>query len=114
MAEYGARSVDLCCSQKRSEFSLLVQYPFYRTFAWLVCLPIPVTLKFEAFRLLNQAVKRVVERNKLTEEEALKRIDSQMTNEEKVARSNVILSTLWEKDVTQKQVILVVLVHSFE
>ena len=59
-------------------------------------------LKF--FFFLYQAVRRIMNRNKLSEEEALKRINSQMTNENRIAKSNVILSTLWEYDVTQKQV----------
>ena len=44
-----------------------------------------------------------MERNKLSEEESLKRINSQMTNEERISKSNVVLSTLWEYEVTQKQ-----------
>jgi len=51
-----------------------------------------------------QAVKRLVDRNGLSGEEALKRIDSQMTNKQRVARANVVLCTLWHPDVTQKQV----------
>ena len=45
-----------------------------------------------------------MERNKRSEEEALRMINSQMSNSERVAKSNVILSTLWEYDVTQQQV----------
>ncbi len=52
-----------------------------------------------------QAVKRIVERNKLSEEDALKRIRSQMSNQDRVDRGNVILCTLWDYSVTQKQVI---------
>ena len=44
-----------------------------------------------------------MERNKFSEEESLKRINSQMTNEERISKSNVALSTLWEYEVTQKQ-----------
>ena len=47
---------------------------------------------------------RIKERNKLDEEEAKKRISSQMTNEERVKKANVVLCTLWEYDVTKKQV----------
>ena len=36
--------------------------------------------------------------------EAEKRIDSQMTNQERVGRSNVVLCTLWEYEYTQQQV----------
>ena len=49
-------------------------------------------------------MKRLVDRNGLSAEEALRRIESQMTNEQRVARANVVLCTLWHADVTQKQV----------
>ncbi|XP_074659006.1 bifunctional coenzyme A synthase-like [Tubulanus polymorphus] len=52
----------------------------------------------------NEAVKRIVERNSLSEQAALSRIESQLDNHERVSKSNVILSTLWERGVTQKQV----------
>ena len=55
--------------------------------------------------MILQAVKRLADRNKLTEEEALQRINSQLTNEERVIKANVVLSTLWEPEVTQRQVI---------
>jgi len=45
-----------------------------------------------------------MERNGMTEEEALKRLRSQMSNDDRVARANVVLCTLWHRDVTQKQV----------
>lgn len=43
-------------------------------------------------------------RNRLSAEDAIKRISSQLTNEQRVARANVVLCTLWHTDVTQKQV----------
>ncbi|XP_078573524.1 bifunctional coenzyme A synthase-like [Branchiostoma floridae x Branchiostoma japonicum] len=52
----------------------------------------------------KEAIRRIVERNKFTEEDAGRRIDSQMSNQERVDRGNVIISTLWEPEVTQKQV----------
>ena len=45
-----------------------------------------------------------MERNAVAEEEALKRLSSQMSNESRVTRANVVLCTLWHPDVTQKQV----------
>ena len=45
-----------------------------------------------------------MERNGISEEEALKRVRSQMSNENRVSRANVVLCTLWHPDVTQKQV----------
>ncbi|XP_033762317.1 bifunctional coenzyme A synthase-like [Pecten maximus] len=52
----------------------------------------------------QEAIKRMVERNKFSEEEACKRLDSQMTNQERVNRSHVVLCTQWEYEYTQKQV----------
>ncbi|XP_030841071.1 bifunctional coenzyme A synthase-like isoform X1 [Strongylocentrotus purpuratus] len=52
----------------------------------------------------KEAVQRIVERDGLVEDRALQRIESQMTNEERVARSNVVLCTIWEPEITQKQV----------
>lgn len=51
----------------------------------------------------NEAVQRIMNRNGLPEEEALRRVESQMTNDERVKRSHVILSTLWEPEFSQKQ-----------
>jgi len=53
---------------------------------------------------LRQAVRRLVERSGMTEEEAVKRLRSQMSSESRVSRANVVLCTLWHPDVTQKQV----------
>lgn len=51
----------------------------------------------------DEAVRRVVERNGLSEEEARKRLDSQLSNKEVVSKSNVIFSSQWESEFTQKQ-----------
>lgn len=40
----------------------------------------------------------------MAEDESLKRLQSQMSNEERVRRANVVLCTLWHPDVTQRQV----------
>ena len=52
----------------------------------------------------GEAVRRLGERNELSEEEAKKRLASQLKNRERVSRANVVLSTLWEPEYTQKQV----------
>ncbi|KAK6166777.1 hypothetical protein SNE40_023399 [Patella caerulea] len=52
----------------------------------------------------SEAVLRIMERNGLSEEEALKRVKSQMSNEDRVAKSNVIFCSLWEYEYTQGQV----------
>ena len=48
----------------------------------------------------KEAVKRVVQRNHVTEEEAEKRVSSQLSNEVRLSRADVLLTTLFEKDVT--------------
>ena len=51
-----------------------------------------------------QAIRRIVERDGKTEEEAKRRIDSQISNKERLEPANVVLSTLWAPEVTQRQV----------
>jgi phosphopantetheine adenylyltransferase/dephospho-CoA kinase len=51
-----------------------------------------------------EAIKRLKDRNGLSEEEAKKRLASQLKNKERVSQANVVLSTLWEPAYTQKQV----------
>ena len=41
----------------------------------------------------EEAIKRLVARNKLTEDEAIRRIDAQMSNEDRCAYANFILNT---------------------
>ncbi|XP_015599142.1 bifunctional coenzyme A synthase [Cephus cinctus] len=52
----------------------------------------------------DEAVKRVVERNALSEDEARLRIKVQPSNIEQVNEAHVVISTLWSHDVTEKQV----------
>ncbi|GAB1603370.1 bifunctional coenzyme A synthase-like [Argonauta hians] len=52
----------------------------------------------------DEAVKRIMERNKLKQEDAEARINSQLSNKERVKQANVILCTQWEYEVTQQQV----------
>lgn len=49
------------------------------------------------------AVRRIVERNGLSEEEAYKRIANQVDNKLVVEKSNVVFSSEWSPDYTQKQ-----------
>ena len=53
-----------------------------------------------------QAIQRIVERNQLSEEQAAQRLDSQLSNKERIARSNVVICPLWEFDYTRKQVVI--------
>lgn len=52
----------------------------------------------------NEALNRILSRDGVSEEQAQNRIKSQMTNEERVQKANVVLSSLWEPSYTQKQV----------
>ncbi|XP_015789356.1 bifunctional coenzyme A synthase [Tetranychus urticae] len=52
----------------------------------------------------EEAIKRLKERNGLDEEEARKRIANQMTSHERVQHANVVFSSQWEREFTQKQV----------
>ena len=52
----------------------------------------------------EEAVSRLQDRNNLSNEAAQQRIDSQMSNTDRIARSNVVICPLWEKTVTRKQI----------
>eukprot|EP00794_Sanderia_malayensis_P011790 gene11790-13010_t len=50
----------------------------------------------------DEAVKRIVERDGFNETQARIRIEAQMTSRERISRSHVVISTLWEPEFTQK------------
>lgn len=52
----------------------------------------------------KEAIKRIKERDNITEEQALQRINSQMSNKERVNKANVIFCSLWEPEYTISQV----------
>ncbi|XP_071584482.1 bifunctional coenzyme A synthase [Heliangelus exortis] len=52
----------------------------------------------------EEAVRRIMARDGLSEEAARSRLRSQMSNSQRVEQSQVVLSTLWEPEVTRKQV----------
>ena len=52
----------------------------------------------------EEAVKRIVERDRKTEDEAVKRLQSQISNQEFVNAANVVFCSKWEKEFTQSQV----------
>jgi len=52
----------------------------------------------------QEAVKRIVERDGKTEEEAERRISSQLSNQDRVKKANTVLCTLWDPKHTQGQV----------
>ena len=51
-----------------------------------------------------EAVKRIVERDGKTEMEAERRIDSQLSNQDRVDIANTVFCTLWDSSQTQVQV----------
>lgn len=50
------------------------------------------------------AVARIVERDGKTEEEARRRVNSQMTNQERVGEASTVVCSLWEPEETARQV----------
>ncbi|XP_073428426.1 bifunctional coenzyme A synthase isoform X1 [Dendrobates tinctorius] len=52
----------------------------------------------------KEAISRIMKRDGISEEAAKNRLSSQMSNSERVEASNVVLSTLWEPEITQKQI----------
>ncbi|XP_014814554.1 PREDICTED: bifunctional coenzyme A synthase [Calidris pugnax] len=52
----------------------------------------------------EEAVKRIMARDGLSEEAARSRLRSQMSNSQRVEQSQVVLCTLWEPDITRAQV----------
>ena len=50
----------------------------------------------------EESVKRSVDRDGFAEEAVRKRISAQIPLEERVRRSNAVISTLWEPEITQK------------
>jgi len=52
----------------------------------------------------EEAIKRVMTRNNLSEEDAKKRVASQMTNKERVSHAHVVFCTLWDREITRAQV----------
>ncbi|XP_051795870.1 bifunctional coenzyme A synthase isoform X3 [Acanthochromis polyacanthus] len=53
----------------------------------------------------EEAVLRITERDGVTTEDAVRRLESQWSSSKQVEHANVVLSTLWEPEVTQKQVL---------
>lgn len=53
-----------------------------------------------------QAIRRLVRRDNLTEEQAKQRIDAQPDNEYIVKHSNVVMSTQWSYEFSQYQVLI--------
>jgi dephospho-CoA kinase len=56
------------------------------------------------FVCLCQAIRRVVERDHISPDEAKRRLNAQKSNQERFPYANVLLCTYWAESVTQKQV----------
>uniref|UniRef100_V9KJY8 Bifunctional coenzyme A synthase n=1 Tax=Callorhinchus milii TaxID=7868 RepID=V9KJY8_CALMI len=52
----------------------------------------------------EEALQRIMRRDNLSEEDAKQRLESQWTNTQRIHHANVVLCTLWEPEVTEKQV----------
>ncbi|XP_078727216.1 bifunctional coenzyme A synthase isoform X2 [Lampetra fluviatilis] len=52
----------------------------------------------------DEAVRRIVERDGVTDDSAKKRLSNQLSNQRRVEEANVVLCTYWQPQVTQKQV----------
>ncbi|XP_077979319.1 bifunctional coenzyme A synthase-like [Glandiceps talaboti] len=52
----------------------------------------------------QEAIRRIIDRDGLSEERAVNRIESQLSNQERIDNANVVFSTLWDPEVTQSQV----------
>ena len=53
---------------------------------------------------VEESVTRALQRDGLQEEQVRSRLNAQIGLQERVNRSNVILSTLWQPEITQKMV----------
>lgn len=52
----------------------------------------------------SEAIRRIVARDHLPEEQAAKRVESQLSNADRVSRANVVFCSVWEPKVTAGQV----------
>ena len=57
-----------------------------------------------AFIDREEAVKRIVERDGKTEDQANARLNNQMTNKELISRCNSVFYSLWDYEITRKQI----------
>ena len=53
---------------------------------------------------VEEAVARIIARDGKTQEEAERRVASQLSNAERVSRAQTVLCTLWAEGETQRQV----------
>uniref|UniRef100_A0A1I7UJ17 CTP_transf_like domain-containing protein n=1 Tax=Caenorhabditis tropicalis TaxID=1561998 RepID=A0A1I7UJ17_9PELO len=76
------------------EAAALIEAGWHKTLAetWTVMVPV------------EEAIRRVVERDHLTEKEAKDRQSVQISNSERIAASNVVLCSLWKYEETRAQV----------
>ena len=58
-----------------------------------------------AFIDRHEAIKRIVERDGKSEEQATARLDNQMSNKELISKCNTVFYSLWDYEITRKQVV---------
>ncbi|XP_072105350.1 bifunctional coenzyme A synthase [Mobula birostris] len=75
---------------------------------WVVIVPkdelVTLALMRSSVFPLHQALRRIVQRDNVSEEDARKRLANQWSNAQRVQHANVVLSTQWEPEFTQKQI----------
>uniref|UniRef100_A0A914NB14 Dephospho-CoA kinase n=1 Tax=Meloidogyne incognita TaxID=6306 RepID=A0A914NB14_MELIC len=52
----------------------------------------------------NEAIERIVARDNVSKENAMERLASQLSNSERISKSNVVFCSLWEYSETERQV----------
>lgn len=53
----------------------------------------------------DEAIQRIVQRDHITAEQATKRVESQLSNSDRVAKANVVFCSIWEPQITAAQVL---------
>uniref|UniRef100_A0A1I8BPU6 CTP_transf_like domain-containing protein n=1 Tax=Meloidogyne hapla TaxID=6305 RepID=A0A1I8BPU6_MELHA len=52
----------------------------------------------------NEAIERICARDNVSRENAIERLESQLSNQERISKSNVVFCSLWEYSETERQV----------
>lgn len=88
--------MDRCCKRSLDRFDSSERSDVY-------IMDFSIRWKFSD-RFSLQAIRRIVERDHLTADEAKRRLSSQMTNQQRFPHAHVLLCTYWAESVTQQQV----------
>ena len=110
MRKFGSQNAMCTSYWKQTFFVVVFVFVFILFFFFVFVFVFCFVLVFcclalqHLFIISFQALKRIVDRDGIPEDRALQRIESQISNQARVDQANVVLCTLWEPDVTQKQV----------